>query len=131
MYNKIKLVQLNSLNAQEYCAQITLIKNILRNFGIPANLIGYKYIVEALVCMINSEEKLFLNQVYVFLSDFHKTSSDCIEASIRNAIKKALTSNSITIRKKLNLPESVNLSNSVFLNSLKEILIDVNVKLKV
>lgn len=129
MYNKIESSQKIRINNKLYCEQITSIKNILRFFGIPINFIGYKYIIEALIYMIDSEEKLFLNQIYILLSEIHKTSSECIEASIRNAIRKAITINNTNMRKILNIPETVNLSNSIFLNSVKEIIVEKNFKI--
>ena len=126
MYNQISFFQKNIIDDKFYFSQITSIKSIIKNFGIPINFIGYKYIIEALMYMINSEEKLFLNQIYVLLSELHKTSSECIEASIRNAIRKATTVNSTNMKKILNVPEKVNLSNSIFLNSVKEIIVERN-----
>lgn len=124
MYSEIKNSLKNVKYTQEYDDKITLVRNIIRDFGIPANFIGYKYIIEALLYMINSEKKLFLNEVYICLSDYHKTSIECVEASIRNAIKRATVWNSVNIKKTLNIPESVKLSNSVFLNCTKEIIIE-------
>lgn len=129
MYSQIDLFPKSIVANKFDYSQIASIKNIVRNSGIPINFIGYKYIIEALIYMINSEEKIFLNQIYILLSELHKTSSECIEASIRNAIRKAITINNINMRKILNIPETVNLSNSIFLNSVKEIIVEKNFKI--
>lgn len=129
MYNKVDFFQKSMVDNEFYGNQITSIKNIIRHSGIPINVIGYKYIIEALIYMINSEEKLFLNQIYISLSELHKTSSECVEASIRNAIRKAITINNTSVKKILNIPETVHLSNSIFLNSVKEIIIEKNFKI--
>lgn len=104
--------------------QLAEIKKLVRNIGIPTNLIGYEYIVESLRHMINSKEILFLNEVYKHISELHKTSVQAVEVSIRNAIRKAMKVNSEDIIKTLKLPNSSVLSNSVFLNTMKEIILE-------
>ena len=104
--------------------QLTEIKRLVRSIGIPTNLIGYEYIVEALRYIINSKEILFLNEVYKHISELHKTSVQAVEVSIRNAIRKAMKVNSDFILKTLKLPNSIVLSNSIFLNTLKEVLFE-------
>ena len=101
-----------------------LVRRQVKKVGIPANFIGYKYIIEALRFMINSQEPLFLDEVYDRIAKFNKTSKASVEVSMRNAIKKATLNKSKyleTILKSYNLK---NLSNSVFLNIMKEIIIE-------
>jgi len=105
-------------------AQIIEIKKLVRSIGIPTNLVGYEYVVEALRYMVNSKEILFLNEVYKHISELHKTSVQAVEVSIRNAIKKAIKINAEYIVQTLKLPESTVLSNSIFLNTLKEVLLE-------
>ncbi len=103
-----------------YYKQISIIKELLRKIGIPVNLIGHEYIVEALICMINSKRILFLKEAYAMVSKIKNTSELNVEASIRNAIRKALKKNESKVKEILNVSDKVKISNSVFLNIIKE-----------
>lgn len=103
-----------------YYKQVSIIKDLLRKIGIPVNLIGHEYIVEALICMINSKKILFLKEAYAMVSKIKNTSELNVEASIRNAIRKALKKNESKVKEILNISDKVKISNSVFLNIIKE-----------
>ncbi len=104
--------------------QLAAIRKFVRNLGIPTNLIGYEYIVESLRYMINSKEIMFLNEVYKHISELHRTSVQAVEVSIRNALRKAMKVNSECILQTLKLSNYIVLSNSVFLNTMKEIILE-------
>ncbi len=95
------------------------IKNLVRSFGIPLNILGYTYIVEALTYMIKSRKTIFLSEVYKEVSKKHNTSLECVEVSIRNAIKKASINPNDNFK---SFFEFCNYrpSNSIFLSGLKE-----------
>ena len=103
---------------------ISTIKKLLKRMGISLNLIGYVYIVDALTRMINSQEIFFLNEIYAKISEFHKTTSTCVEAAIRNAITKCSKYNESNFRNILGVSKTVHISNSVFLSISKEIVLD-------
>ena len=103
---------------------VPTIKKLLKHMDMPLNLIGYVYIVDALTYMINSHEIIFLNEIYIKISEFHKTTSTCVEAAIRNAITKCLKHNELNFRNILGVSQTTHISNSVFLSISKEIVLD-------
>ncbi len=116
------IIYRNEIKIQE-STQYFAIKNLIRDMGIPTNLLGYKYIVEAIIYMINSKSTLFLNEVYIKVAANNRTSYECVEAAIRKAIKKAVIQKEKELKERLNLPEDAKVSNSVFLNAAKEIVL--------
>lgn len=103
---------------------IITIKKLLKNMKIPLNLIGYLYIVEALENMISSGDIVFLNQIYIEIAERHKTTPACVEIGIRNIISKCVKNNTSNLFKILDIPPTIHISNSVFLNSAKEIILE-------
>ena len=101
-----------------------VIKEFIKSMGIPINLMGHKYIVNCLVIMLSSKEVVFLNELYQEISEIYNISKQSVEISIRNAIKKALNSDEQKVRNILGIGKSIKLSNSVFLNAAKYILIE-------
>ncbi len=95
------------------------IRGVVRSVGIPVNILGYTYIVETIKYMMDSEKAVFLSEVYKSISKNHNTSVECIEVSIRNAIKKATHTHNENFKR---IFQSCNMkpSNSVFLSNLKE-----------
>ena len=98
------------------------IKSLLQSFGIPTNILGYTYIEEAIDYMINSNKIVFLSEVYGKIAETHGTSLKCVEASIRNAIKRATLTKSDEFIKIFHFCKDVP-SNSTFLSTLKEKLV--------
>ena len=99
--------------------KITEIKRLLRNLGIPVNLIGYNYIAESVNLMLNSNRIIFLIEIYKNISAKYNVSIESIEISIRHAIKKTVKNNS-NIKNIMCVPEDKTISNSIFLNTIKE-----------
>jgi hypothetical protein len=98
------------------------IRNLAMLFGIPVNLGGYLYIVYAISYMAFSQhcEVRFLSEVYKSIAETFDSTSECVEISIRNAIKSA--GNRKTEKYKEYFGESDKKpSNALFLNTLKEI----------
>lgn len=95
------------------------IKNLLKSIGVPTNILGYKYMEEALIYMINSNKVSFLSEIYGKISTQYDTSLKCVEVSISNAIKKVKNICNDEFKKIFNFCGN-NPSNSVFLSVLKE-----------
>lgn len=91
---------------------------------IPLNLIGYLYIVEALEDMVNYGELVFLSQIYIKIAERHKTTPACVEVAIRNIISKCVKNNGSHLYEILDIPPNTHISNSVFLSSAKEIVLE-------
>ena len=62
-------------------------RQIVSKLGVSVNLLGFKYICEALKIM--QKENLNIKQVYHRISSNNLTSSTCVETNIRNAINFA------------------------------------------
>lgn len=102
--------------------KIARIKNLVRSLGMPVNILGYTYIVEAIKYMVDSEKTLFLGEVYKMISKTHETSVECVEVSIRNAIKKSININNDNF-KKIFKNNNAHPSNSVFISTLREFIL--------
>lgn len=118
--------KINNRNIKEISKikQFVVIGCHLRKVGIPIHFIGYKYIIEALKFMITSQEPIFINEVYRNVAQQNHVSANSVEVSIRNAIKRALEINNDHIQKIIKNCNSKNLSNAVFLNIMKEIIME-------
>lgn len=101
-----------------------VIKDFIRNLGIPINLTGYKYIVKSLMIMLSSEKILFLNELYQEISKLYNISKESVEIAIRNAIKKAIVFDEQKVRNILGVHNGIKISNSVFLNTARNILLE-------
>ena len=103
--------------------RILEIKKLLRYLGIPVNLMGYKYIAESVHMMLNSEKTIFLVEIYQNISNKYSVSVESVEISIRHAIKKSVKNNK-NIRNIMSIPEDVSISNSIFLSTVKELMLE-------
>ncbi len=108
--------------------RIEVTKKILRETCIPANFVGYKYIGEALLCMLQNKEMTFVSEIYRKIAAYHNTSPNSVEVSINNAIKRAVEISEENVRKILKISSSVKITNSVFLNTAKEIIYEKVIK---
>ena len=115
-------------NDETLLKRIEVTKKVLREIGIPANFIGYKYIGEVLLYMLQNKDVTFINEIYRKISIYHHTSSNSVEVSINNAIKRALEISEENVRKILKISNSVKITNSVFLNTAKEIIYEEVIK---
>lgn len=115
-------------NDETLLKRIEVTKKVLREIGIPANFIGYKYIGEAILYMLQNKEVNFVSEIYRKVAAYHRTSPNSVEVSINNAIKRALEISEENVRKILKISSSVKLTNSVFLNTAKEIIYEKVIK---
>lgn len=68
-----------------------IVSNIIKSFGIPANVKGYKFVRD---CIIYSTEhsdtiNLVTKKLYPVIAKKYGTTASCVERSIRNAIESA------------------------------------------
>lgn len=115
-------------NDETLLKRIEVTKKFLREIDIPANFIGYKYIGEAILYMLQNKEVNFVSEIYRKIAAYHRTSPNSVEVSINNAIKRALEISEENVRKILKISSSVKLTNSVFLNTAKEIIYEKVIK---
>lgn len=115
-------------NDETLLKRIEVTKKFLREIGIPANFIGYKYIGKAILYMLQNKEVNFVSEIYRKIAAYHRTSPNSVEVSINNAIKRALEISEENVRKILKISSSVKLTNSVFLNTAKEIIYEKVIK---
>ncbi|MBQ2671324.1 MAG: hypothetical protein IJG00_00720 [Clostridia bacterium] len=97
------------------------IKKFVRSLGVPTNILGYTYICESLSYMTENPRVMFLNEVYKLVAKNNITSSESVEVSIRNAIKKMVKVNNSEFLKVFG-EDTETLSNSQFLTIVKELL---------
>lgn len=66
------------------------IKKSVIELGVQTNVLGYNYIVEALVMILEGKEKLALSKtVYSAIAEKYSTNVECVERAIRSAITAA------------------------------------------
>jgi two-component system response regulator (stage 0 sporulation protein A) len=72
------------------------VTNLLRDSNIPAHMLGYRYLREAVIALVKLENKResFKESVYPVVAEMFGTSVGKVERSIRNAIDKAWLHNS-------------------------------------
>lgn len=99
---------------------------LVRSIGVPVNLAGYKYVMDYLEDALGSGGRTSLKEAYCYVAEKNSTSSSCVEVCICNAIKRAYrekNENYVSLFKDYVLDKRP--SNSVFLNVLKETLINL------
>ncbi|MDP4108545.1 MAG: sporulation transcription factor Spo0A [Bacillota bacterium] len=101
-----------------------IIKKNVIELGVPTNILGYKYITEA-VKMIVQEERAFpiTKQIYKTIAKSNNTSVECVESSIRKTIDRVYKLNNESFRDLMRLtatPTDKKPSNSRFLSNLAE-----------
>ena len=96
------------------------IKYLLRNIGIPPHILGYIYAAEAINYMVSKPNRaLLLNNVYSHVASLYLTSEACVEASIRNAVRKAYSHKTPLFNKMFGSLKSI--GNHVFLTTLRDV----------
>ena len=60
---------------------------IINKLGIPVNLLGFKYICQILKIIKN--QNISISEAYRVIAKSNRTSDECVEINIRNAIKHA------------------------------------------
>lgn len=93
----------------------------VRFLGVPTNVLGYKYIQEALCALLEQEENYpTFKQIYREIAARHKSDWSCVENAISSAIKTAMGNNTPALQATLALSpilaEKNALSNGRFLS---------------
>lgn len=103
------------------------IKYLLRSLGIPPHILGYLYAAEAVNYMISKPEKtLLISEVYSHIASVYLTSEACVEASIRNAVKKAAKHQTPFFAELFRNETSI--KNHMFLTTLRDIFEEKNLE---
>ena len=103
------------------------IKCILRKLGVPPHILGYTYATEAVNYMVSTtKESLLINDVYSHVASVYTTSQACVEASIRNAVKKALKCQAPLFDKLFKNKKTV--GNHIFLTTLRDVVEEKNLE---
>lgn len=103
------------------------IKYLLRNLGIPPHVLGYLYATEAVDYMISKPEKtIFMNEVYSHIASVYLTSEACVEASIRNAVKRASKEKTPFFTELFR--SGISIGNHMFLTTLRDIFEEKNLE---
>lgn len=93
---------------------------IVTELGIPANLLGSRYICQIL--KIIKHENISISEAYRIVAKYNNTSDECVEINIRNAIKYAhKIQNNYYIKLFGNNNNNKKPKNSVFLHTIAKI----------
>ncbi|GHV24719.1 stage 0 sporulation protein A [Clostridia bacterium] len=99
-------------------------KEVLDLIGVPVNLKGYRYIIDVVGEMVKNEDSLFHKEIYQKIGNKKFVSSDSIDVSITNAIRRAHRVNTEYYRKTFNYYGFTKKpKNSLFLNTMKELIL--------
>ena len=84
---ELKVVELTSATSELEVA----VTDALRNIGIPANILGYYYLKEAIILVIDDPHMLgaITKWLYPTVAKKHKTTPSRVERAIRHAIERA------------------------------------------
>ena len=86
----------------------------------PSHILGYTYTAAALNYMITKPcDSLFISDIYHHIAGKYCTSPDCVEVSIRNAIKKVNSTNNDTFKRIFR--NSSLRGNHTFLSTLRDV----------
>lgn len=99
------------------------VTKIICNFGIPANVKGYRYIRSAIIMAINEPEVLegITKDLYPSLAREYKTMPSRIERGIRNAIRIAWNRGETEARIELfGKKQKEKVTNSLFISTIAE-----------
>ena len=100
--------------------RIIRIKYLLRSIGIPPHILGYLYAAEAIDYMASMPKKtLLINEAYRHVAAVYLTSDICVEASIRNAVRKAVAHKTPLFNETFGNTKSV--GNHMFLTTLRDV----------
>lgn len=117
----VESFQNNNHNFSEKSLEV---RKLVMLVGIPTNLFGYKYIINAVEISLSDENESHLfKDIYNKIADEHNTSTSCVDTTMRNAIEKAHRKHN-DIYKELfpdfDAPENKPPSNSLFVSRIVE-----------
>lgn len=95
-----------------------IIKKLI-DIGIPTNILGYQYIVDALRILINDNAPLLIKDIYQIVANKNLTTVACVESAMRNAISQATKRSSEEFAKTFN-ESNKKPTNSQFITKLSQ-----------
>ena len=78
----------NDLLGKEKLYESSILKSVI-NVGIPTNILGYRYTIEALKIILNNPNTWLVSDLYKSIAQNYSTSEQCVENALRNAISRA------------------------------------------
>ena len=123
LIEKVRMVHKNKAYTDMYNinkSNFRLIKEKINKICIPINLTGYKYIVQVVDIMLEKNNMTF-KQMYEIVAEKNNTSSQCVEVSVRNAIRRATEIQSDFYKSIFDSNGGKIPTNSVFFEKIKEV----------
>ena len=123
LIEKVRMVHKNKAYTDMYNinkSNFRVIKETINKICIPINLTGYKYIVQVVDIMLEKNNMTF-KQMYEIVAEKNNTSSQCVEVSVRNAIKRATEIQSDFYKSIFDSNGGKIPTNSVFFEKIKEV----------
>lgn len=98
------------------------IKDAVEELGIPINILGYAYIIEAVELILSAGSPCSLTkQVYPLIAKRNNTTADCVESAIRKTIERIYIRRSASLFEMMGRSvENRRPSNGYFLTTLAE-----------
>lgn len=122
LIEKVRMVHKNKAYTDMYNinkSNFRVIKETINKICIPINLTGYKYIVQVVDIMLEKNNMTF-KQMYEIVAEKNNTSSQCVEVSVRNAIRRATEIQSDFYKSIFDSNGGKIPTNSVFFEKIKE-----------
>lgn len=123
LIEKVRMVHKNKAYTDMYNinkSNFRVIKETINKICIPINLTGYKYIVQVVDIMLEKNNMTF-KQMYEIVAEKNNTSSQCVEVSVRNAIRRATEIQSDFYKSIFDSNGGKIQTNSVFFEKIKEV----------
>ncbi len=123
LIEKVRMVHKNKAYTDMYNinkSNFRVIKETINKICIPINLTGYKYIVQVVDIMLEKNNMTF-KQMYEIVAEKNNTSSQCVEVSVRNAIRRATEIQSDFYKSIFDSNGGKIPTNSVFFEKIKEV----------
>lgn len=92
IYNFHKIDNISNQMQKPISLETKVIKTVI-DIGIPTNILGYQYIVDAIMMLMNSSTPLLIKDIYQIIADKNITTVACVESAMRNAILQAAKQN--------------------------------------
>ena len=123
LIEKVRMVHKNKAYTDMYNinkSNFRVMKETINKICIPINLTGYKYIVQVVDIMLEKNNMTF-KQMYEIVAEKNNTSSQCVEVSVRNAIRRATEIQSDFYKSIFDSNGGKIPTNSVFFEKIKEV----------
>ena len=95
----------------------TCIAALIRSYGVPPNIIGYRYIIDAVILLLD-DGRLLAKQIYATLAQANSTSVSSVEGAIRKTIERIFSCPNHALCEKFGVSRRP--SNALFLTAIAE-----------